>query len=111
MDNLQIRQGETLTLNIESDDLTAQTVRIVVKKPNENAIIDEIANFSTVDGKRVAVLETTDTNKPVDTYQYMLTIEYADGTIKKLPDASNCDDGDCSLPELEICKALDLEVS
>ncbi len=111
MDNLQIRQGETLTLNLTSDDITADTVRIVVKKPNENAIIDEIASFSTIDGKRIAVISTSDTNKPVDTYQYMLTITYADGSVKKLPDASNCEEGDCDLPELTICEALDLEVS
>lgn len=111
MEDLQIRQGETLTLNIESDDLTAETIRLVAKKPNENAIIDELENFSTVDGKRIAVIETSDTNKPVGTYEYMLTITYADGSIKKLPDASACEEGDCELPELTICEAIDLEVS
>lgn len=111
MENLQIRQGETLTLNIESDDATATDVRLVVKKANENAIIDETANFSVVDGKTVAVIETSDTNHAVDTYEYMLTINYSDGTIKKLPDASSCEEGDCDLPELTICEALDLEVS
>lgn len=111
MENLQIRQGETLTLNIESDDLTADTIRLVVKKPNENAIIDELESFSTIDGKRIAIIETSDTNHPIDTYEYMFTITYADGTIKKLPDASACEEGDCDLPELTICEALDLEVS
>lgn len=111
MDNLQIRQGETLTLNIQSDDSSADTVRIVVKKPNENAIIDEMASFSVVDGKTVAIISTSDTNKPIDTYQYMLTITYTDGSIKKLPDASDCEEGDCTLPELIICEAIDLEVS
>lgn len=111
MDNLQIRQGETLTLNIESDDATADTVRLVVRKLNETPIIDEIANFATVDEKRVAVIETSDTNHPADTYLYMLTITYADGTIKKLPDASACEEGDCDLPELTICAAIDLGVS
>lgn len=111
MDNLQIRQGDTLTLTIESDDTTADTVRIVVKKPNVTAVIDEIASFSLVDGKTIAIIETSDTNIPIDTYNYMLTITYTDGTIKKLPDASNCTDGDCELPELTVCEALDLEVS
>lgn len=111
MENLQIRQGETLTLSIESDDLTAETVRLVVKKEGQSAIINEVENFSTVDGKRVATIQTDDTNHSPDTYQYMLTITYADGTVKKLPDASNCDDGDCDLPELTICEAIDLGVS
>lgn len=111
MDNLQIRQGETLPLTITSDDITADTIRIVVKKENENAIIDEIANFSTIDGKRIATFSITDTNHPTGEYLYMLTIVYADGTVKKLPDASNCEEGDCDLPKLTICEALDLEVS
>lgn len=111
MNNLQIRQGETLTLNIESDDALAESVRLVVKKENENAVIDEVASFSVVDSKTVAVVETSDTNIPIGTYLYMLTITYSDGTIKKLPDASSCDDGDCTLPELTICEAIDLEVS
>lgn len=111
MTDLQIRQGETLSLTIESDDTTASTVRLVVKKTGQSIIIDETANFSTIDGKRVAVIETDDTNHTVDTYNYMLTVTYADGTVKKLPDASDCADGDCDLPELTICEAIDLGVS
>lgn len=111
MDNLQIRQGETFTLNIESDDLSATTVRIVAKKANETAVIDETANFATEDGKRLATITTSDTNLPIGTYLYMLTLTYADDSIKKLPDASNCEQGDCDFPELTICEALDLEVS
>lgn len=111
MENLQIRQGETLTLTVESDDISADTIRLVVRKTNENPIIDIGATFATIDGKRIATLETSDTIKTPGTYKYMLTIEYIDGTIKKLPDASLCEEGDCDFPELTICEALDLEVS
>lgn len=109
--DMQIRQGETLTLNIQSDDPTAENVRLVVKKPNENAVIDIMADFSVVDGETVAIIETSQTNLPVGVYEYMLTITYSDASIKKLPDASDCEEGDCDLPELTICEAIDLEVS
>lgn len=111
MDNLQIRQGENLPLTITSDDVTADTIRFLAKKENEVAIIDEQESFTTVDGKRVAIFDITDTNKTPGTYRYMLTITYLDGSVKKLPDASNCEEGDCDFPELIICEALDLEVS
>lgn len=111
MDNLQIRQGETLYLTIKSDDLTAETVNLLVKKEGEAAIIDELVSFATIDGERIAVIDTLDTNHDPDTYDYQLTIEYADGTIAKLPDAANCEAGDCDFPTVTICNALDIGVS
>lgn len=110
MNDIKIRQGETLTLTIESDDLTAQTVRFVARKDTDPIIISVTANFETVDGKRVATISTSDTIIAAETYSYMLVVTYEDETISKLPDTANCGE-DCDLPSLIICEALDLEVS
>jgi len=101
--NISIRRGETLELGITADDLTAQTVQMIVED-DDGIIINETENFTTVDGKRVAVIETNNTNHDLGEYEYMLTIVYADGTIEKLPDVTDCEE--CELPTLTICKSL-----
>lgn len=110
MDDLRIRQGETLEITVTSDELNATSVRFVARKGDATPIIDETELFTTVDGERVATISTNDTNHAVDEYEYMLTITYDDGFVDKLPDASQCDD-DCDLPILAICEAIDLQVS
>lgn len=107
--DLSIRQGETLSLTITVDDLTADTVRFLAENGDGDSI-DETVNFSTVDGVRTASIETNDTNLPIGDYEYMLTVTYDGGIVEKLPD-SNCDSEDCSLPTLTICEALDVGVS
>lgn len=111
--DIKVRRGETLELSVTADDLTADTVRLVVSNDAEGIIIDETESFSTVDDERVATISTTDTVHPLGDYEYMLVVEYSDGFIEKLPDAVDCDEdeADCSLPTLTICEALDLEVS
>lgn len=108
--DISIRAGETLEITVVADDDTAQTVEIIVADSEGSLIINETESFTTVDGKRVATISTSDTNYDVGEYEYMLKIVYADGYIEKLPD-SNCDDEDCELPKLNICKSLDMGVS
>lgn len=108
--NITIRQGETLQVGFSADDLSAQTVRLVAVDEGGQVVVDELASFSTVDGKRVASISTENTLLAVGEYEYMITIEYQDGTLEKLPDADLCE-GDCELPKLIVCKAIDLEVS
>jgi len=101
--NISIRQGETLELTVSIDDLTAQTVRFIAEDDN-GIIIDETENFSTSGTKRVATIETNDTNHPLGAYEYMLVVTYSDGAIEKLPDVTDCTE--CELPTLTICKSL-----
>lgn len=110
MDNIKIRQGETLTLNVTSEDESAETLRLVVKKEDESAIIDETASYVSDGGKWIASISTDDTNHALGEYLYMFTVTYSDGSIKKFPEADECDDG-CDFPTLKICEALDLGVS
>lgn len=101
LDNISLRQGATLQLPIICDDVTAVDVRFKAFKEN-TIYIDELENFATVDGKRQATIFTNDTNIPIDSYDYMLIINYSDGVIDKLPDPDECD-GDCEFPQLIIC--------
>lgn len=101
--NISIRQGETLELDFTIDDLTAETVRLIVEN-DDGIIINEVANFSTVSGKRVASISTTNTNHDLGEYEYMLSVTYSDGVVEKLPDVAGCED--CDLPTLTICKSL-----
>lgn len=110
MDTLKIRQGETLSIKIESEDESAVTARFISRKENETPVIDVVASFAAVDGKWVAMIETTDTNKPVGDYLYSVVLTFLDDTIDKLPDPDECE-GDCDFPTLTICEALDLGVS
>lgn len=106
--DINIRQGETLEIAVTVDDLTADTVELIVTDPNDVIIIDETENFATVDGKRVATITSNDTNYPVAEYEYMLVITYSDGFIQKLPDG-DCED--CGLPVINICKSLGAGIS
>lgn len=100
---LNIRQGETLEIEIIADDDSADTVNLLVADSDGNTVIDETENFSTNNGITSATIRTDDTDHEVGEYEYMLTIVYEDGFIEKLPDA-DCED--CDLPILNICKTL-----
>lgn len=107
--DLSIRQGETLEISFTVDDLTAETIQLLVANADGDIVINETENFSTVDGKRVATISTNDTNLTPGNYEYMLVVEYTGGIISKLPDVSECEE--CSLPILKVCEALGIGVS
>jgi hypothetical protein len=111
MDDIKIRRGETLEMTVTADDDTADTLNLIVAASDGTVIINETENFSTVDGDRVAVIRTDDTDHEEAEYEYMLTITYSDGVVDKMPDPANCEDEDCDLPTLTICKTLDSGVS
>lgn len=100
MNEISIRQGETLQLPIKADDDSAISVTFQVAK-NGTIFIDETENFS--NGK--ATIITNDTNHAIGEYEYMLTVEYPDAT-DKLPDPEACEDGECDLPKFIICRSL-----
>lgn len=110
--NISIRQGETLSLNIKADDVTAQTVQMIVNSEDGVTIINQTAVFETVEGERLANITTSDTDYDVGVYRYMLTIVYEDDSIDKLPDPDLCEEEDgCELPTLTICESLSVGVS
>lgn len=100
-ENMSIRQGATLQFPVIADDDSAETVLFQAFKDGV-IYIEELENFAIVDGKNQATIFTNDTNIPIDSYDYMYTINYSDGVTDKLPDPDACD-GDCDFPQLIIC--------
>lgn len=100
-DNMSIRQGATLQFPIVADDVSAQSVQFQAFKDGI-VYIDEFEPFTIVNGKAQATIFTNDTSIPIDTYDYMITINYSDGATDKLPDPEDCD-GECEFPKLIIC--------
>lgn len=46
-------------------------------------------------------------------YKYEFSITYSNGKVSKFPeddDDYDCEDGNCELPTLEVCEALDMHV-
>lgn len=117
---LKVRQGETLSLSVEEDDTSAETVTIIVKESVDDVspLIYHTANFvngSTVGLPLVArvadlTLDDGETGIPTGEYIYQLTVTYTDGLILKYPDASTCED-ECDFPPFVVCDALDPGVS
>lgn len=107
--DMTIRQGETLQIPIEADDVSA--VSVLFQAAQDGVIyLEELENFEVVEGKATATIFIQDTNLPTGEYEYMLTIVYEDGSIDKLPDTTDCGD-DCSLPLLIICEGDFIGVS
>lgn len=110
MDTITIRNGESLSLQVNTDDTEAESVAILVKDTVNAAsyLIYETATFT----DKIANIEisASETNITPGDYIYQLTITNSDGTIEKYPDVSNCD-GDCDFPAFIICDSLDLGVS
>lgn len=111
MHDLSIRRGETLAFTVQADDLTATTLQFIVSETDGTVLINETENFATVDGDRVASIQTDDTDHEEGDYEFMFVITYSDGVIQKFPQPEDCEDDDCELPVLSICKALDAGLS
>lgn len=105
MNNYNIRQGETLSLSIEATDASSATVTL--RGQNTGTLIAKTGTF--VDGTADVSLDPDDT-LIVDTYDYMITVTYDNGDIKKFPDA-DCDGDNCDFPTITICEALDISES
>lgn len=105
---LKVIQGETLSLTVTCDDLTADTVRFIAKDDILGVVVDETESFATSGNKRVATIQTNQTWIAPGEYKYMLTVTYTDSIVDKFP--VNCED-DCEYPLLTICEALDEEQS
>ena len=98
--NLSYRRLETMQLPVSADDTSAQTVRLVVTKSG-TTYIDQTKTF--VNGE--ATLLVPQLNIPIGVYEYTLTITYSDGVTDILPDTTDCESGDCTLPKFTVCQS------
>lgn len=111
MEPIIIRYGESLTLPIDTGDVTATGADLYVGKPGEMYKIQAHTDLDL--GVGVFVLGVSDTQIPLDTYYYQINVTDANGYVEKYPTPEdNCSDCDSDFPEFIVREALDLtEVS
>lgn len=108
MDNITTRWGETLPITWENDEEGAETATITItEKETGTLVFTKTVDFVGL----VADLTLTadETQMEVGKYDYMITLDYTDGTVEKYPDVNQC--SDCDLPTFEVCVANDMNGS
>ncbi len=107
MDNINIRYGETVTLPLDANDITATTATIYVGKPGEMPAITQTIDLDS--GNGVFELTSDDTSVPLGEYKYQINVGNDSGQVEKYPNPDNCDD--CSedgFPTFSVHEALDV---
>lgn len=110
MENESFREGATIEFTLTDTDLTADSATLTISNDAGDILKTETANYTTVDGIRVATVRVADNDLLIGVYDYMFSVEYTDGFIAKIPDPNECED-ECELPTLTICDANDVETS
>lgn len=106
MDQISIRYGESLTLPIDTGDITDVSASIYVGKPGEVYVLTQTVALSS--GTGTFIFDTTDTQLPLDTYYYQINVTDADGYVEKYPSPDEpCDNCNTDFPEFVVCEALD----
>ena len=107
MNTISIRRGETHLIDVViSATEEALSATLIVKKEVTDLSPIIIKTESFIGDKATIELSSIDTLIPEGDYKYQITIEYSDNSIKKFPEALNCDD-DCDFPIIKICNSLD----
>lgn len=111
MDSISIRYGQTVTLPLDTSDLTAISADIFVGNPGTTYILTK--HIDLVDGVGTFVFSTTDTEIPLGNYKYQINTTDSTGNISKYPSPQvGCGDCDDDFPDFIVCEALDVnEVS
>lgn len=102
MKDLTVRWGATLNITIENDEDTADTATLTVSQ-DDTVVITKTASF--VDGSADVSLDADETEITPGEYEYMIKVEYTDGTVEKYPTYDNCTD--CELPKIQVCDTND----
>lgn len=99
MNDLKIHQGETIRDTITVEEEGAATAEFIATDGTNN-VIETLVNF---DGL-TADVSTNDTIIPVGSYDYYYRITWDDGSIDILPNAKDCEEEECTFPQLIICE-------
>lgn len=108
MDEIKVRYGESLTLPVDADDITAVSATLYVGLPGEIPVL--IVPTTLTDGVGTFELSPTDTELPLGSYKYQITVVDEAGNIAKYPDPDDCSDCDStegSFPDFKVYEALD----
>lgn len=111
MEPISIRYGESLTLPIDTGDVTDVSADIYIGKPGELYVLTKNAPLTA--GLGTFVFTDVDTSIPLDTYYYQINVTDSDGYVAKFPSPEeDCDGCENDFPQFIVCEALDeIEVS
>lgn len=101
MNSIKVRYGSTVEIIRSVGDY--EEASIIIGKKDEEPVLTK--TVTVVDGIANLSLESDETEIEPDTYQYQINLISSDGNVLKTPEV-NCD-GDCELPQFEVCYALD----
>lgn len=110
MDQISIRYGESLTLPLDTGDITNVSADIYIGKPGEPYILTKTISLG--DGVGTFVFTSLQTQIPLGTYYYQINVTDADGYVTKYPSPDDCEGCSSDFPRFEVCESLDMtEVS
>ena len=101
MNNITIRQGSQLDLQVNQGDENATSVTLLMRNQETDVTYSVSANYS--DGVATLTLDSGETSV-VGTYDYQINENIPGEDPVIYPD--NCIDGDCSFPTIEICESI-----
>lgn len=103
MNDISVRYGASLDLEITVTDELADTATLFVGKAGDTPTIIKSANF--VEGTADLSLDPEETEVPLDDYSYQVNVSYTDGRLDKFPTAEQC--GEDGFPRFSVIEALD----
>ena len=111
MNPISIRYGESVTLPIDTGDITDVEASIYIGKPGQQYILSK--TISLTDGVGVFIITEEETKLPLGIYYYQINTTDNTGYVQKFPEPEeNCGDCQANFPEFIIYEALDeIEVS
>lgn len=107
MDTISIRYGQTLTLPLDTGNTTADSADIYIGKPGEVYILTK--HITLTDGLGTFVFTTSDTEIPLDIYNYQINVNEGTNVDKYPSPGTGCGDCEEDLPEFIVYEALDLQ--
>lgn len=102
-DKMQIRAGARLSFTVTRADDEAISATFIAE--NEDNTITDTVVYDAV-GVAAFQFDSPDTDT-VGVYEYQVNENFTTGSPDIYPDLDGCD-GDCDLPELEICPSLEV---
>jgi hypothetical protein len=104
LDSINVRYGETLTLYLETDDVSAVSADIFIGRPTEEYVLTK--SIALTDSKGTFEFSNTETMIPLGAYYYQINVVDSEGRIEKYPAPAGCDEDD--FPEFVVSESLDL---
>lgn len=101
LDEMKIRAGARLNFSVERADSSAVSATFIAQF--EDTVISDTVEYDE-DGIASFQFDSPDTDV-VGVYEYQINENFETGSPDIYPNFDDCD-GDCDLPELEICESL-----